>query len=326
MKVAFRVDANYLSGFGHFSRCLNLYRTWQLSGAANEVHFIGNYKEFASQVLTNYNVACTHINCRDYSELYERKLSNYDAVVFDSYFITQNTIRLITKQEFKSILIDDECLHDYTGIHITINFRFDAEKLYSYNSYNQLLGKQYFVVKPEIVELRKANENVQHNDIRKVLVFLGGAFYDIKFIAELIREINYALPQAEVLFIGSDYIPPTCRYTLIKPTFDIENLLANADVVINGGGIMKYEASFALVPTASFSTTPLQREDSKILASYHAHYDLGPLDQTGKADIFKNLRYFLLNDNVRKNLIQANKKNYLNNPTQNLINNINQLL
>jgi spore coat polysaccharide biosynthesis predicted glycosyltransferase SpsG len=326
MKVAFRVDANHLSGFGHFSRCLNLYRTWQLSGAVNEVRFIGNYNEFATHVLTNYNVAYTYINCEDYSELYEHELSNYDAAVFDSYFITQNTIGLITKQQFKSILIDDECLHDYAGIHITINFRFDAEKLYSYNSYNQLLGKQYFVVRPEIVELRKANENVQHNDIRKVLMFLGGAFSNIEFIAELIREINHALPQAEVLFIGKDHMPPTCRYTLIKPTFDIENLLANADVVINGGGIIKYEASFALIPTASFSTTPLQYEDSKILAGYHAHYDLGSLDQTGKADILKNLSYFLLNDNVRKNMIQANKQNYLNNPTQNLINSINQLL
>ena len=327
MKIAFRVDANQLSGFGHFSRCINLCRTWYQSGKLAQVCFVGNYNDFALQVLNKYKMEYSKVNCEDFSLLYNDKLLNFDVVVFDSYYIKQDSLDAIANSSYKSILIDDECLYDYNGIDIAVNFRFDAEKLYQYNASHQLLGIQYFVVKPELVQLRKNNLTKQAKGLNKLLMFSGGAFSDNEFMEEIISCVNEYLPKAEVTLIAKEpFNKKRAIYKLMKPAFDIENTLMQTDAVINGGGIIKYESSYSLIPTASFSTTLLQFEDSKILSRHGVHFDLGLLEELSKKRILKQLSNFLLDDNLRTNLINTSKEVYSTDPTQYLVNRLNDLL
>jgi hypothetical protein len=52
-------------------------------------------------------------------------------------------------------------------------------------------------------------------------------------------------------------------------------LRASADLLLSGGGRLKYEAGFALVPNAALSQTPLQAADTAILAGVGVTLDLG---------------------------------------------------
>lgn len=109
------------------------------------------------------------------------------------------------------------------------------------------------------------------------------------------------------------------RFIHHSSTFEIEKIFGQVDGIINGGGIIKYEAGYSLIPTAAFSVTQLQFEDSLVLDKFNANFNLGLIDKGNEDSIFNRLDIFLSQDNVRNAQIEANKKNYTDNPTKNLI-------
>lgn len=322
MKVTFRVDANSASGFGHFSRCLSLARTWINMHKLTQIYFIGNYSDFAISLLNQYHIAYQLVPEVNYSNLHNQLLINANCVVFDSYNLTQQQIELIVKSPYKSILIDDECKLDYKGIDTVVNFRFDSEKMYNYNSNNQYLGINYFLVKPEIVKLRMINKEKTEHPINNILLFFGGGFSNENFLVNLIQYLNQELPHVKPQLIYSSPLKQyekSISYTYVKPTFHIENLLEKTDLIINGGGLIKYESTFALIPTATISTTSLQFEDSIILEQFGVHDNVGFLNNTSMESIYNKLRTIIYNESYRKNLVNNCKGEYTNNPTSNLI-------
>lgn len=319
MRLFCRVDCNSITGFGHLSRVLNLVRNWEKCFHCSEYLFVGNINSFGRELLESENITVLEIKDEKYSDLMLSYADKADFAIFDSYNLTQSSINNIKILNSKTILFQDECSFDYLNINYVVNFRFNAERMYKYNSLKELLGVNYFIVHPHLVELRAKNRFKSNDSINNILLFFGGGFQNEAFIEKVINIINRVLPTTKVFLLGSsDFkIKGNFEYVASKP--DISEILEKTDMVINGGGLIKYEASFCLIPTASFSTSELQHEDSEILESYGVHINLGKVQEVSFKD---KLIDFLQNNTLRDNMIEASTKIYPDNPTKNLINSL----
>ncbi len=321
MNVIFRVDANSLSGFGHFSRCLSFGRTWLNKHPQANISFIGNYSDFAVSLFNKYHIPFQLIESNNFSLLHNNLLLDADYVIFDSYFITQQHLGEMAKSNYKTVLIDDECKFDYNGIDAVVNFRFEAEKMYHYNASKQYLGKDYFLVKPEIAKLRAKNKAKLTHPLNNILLFFGGGFSDVQFLAALIHHLNQEVPHVKPSLICSTPLiqDESLHYHYIQPSFNIENFLNDTDLVINGGGLIKYEATFALIPTATISTTLLQYEDSLVLEKLGLHQNAGFMEKDSFETIKEQLNKILHEETYRKQLVHHCTNQFTDNPTTHLI-------
>lgn len=318
MKIIFRVDANRVSGFGHFSRCLNLCRTWQASTSALETLFVGNYEQFAMQALKTYQINFIRLDSTDFSTLLPSDLGRPDLALFDSYQLSQEHLNYLTTCDFRSIILDDSCALNYEGVFGVINFRLDADILYQYAAKHSFLGKDFFIVKPEIVNIR-AKDRVLKDKAVKVLLFTGGAFSDTQVISSIVHAIYRVSPKIEITHIGHLGLGQAGNYEYVAPNPLIENYLAGCDVLLNVGGLIKYESSFSLTPTASFSTTKLQLDDSKIMEAKGLHYNLGDVKNMVNEQWLSPLTEVFLNTECRHRLVQNSRRFFSDNPTLHLI-------
>tara|TARA_A100000171_G_C2140533_1_gene155440 strand:+ start:12785 stop:13765 length:981 start_codon:yes stop_codon:yes gene_type:complete len=326
MKLVFRVDCNAKTGFGHLSRVISLCRTWVSFGGLTDYVFIGNYNEFGKKILSSYSMPYVHVETGDFSELNLGKLNSDDVVLIDSYLMRQSQLDSLVKSGVKVILIDDECLLNYIGVYAVINFRFNAEKLYSYNSEYTFLGVEYLIVKPELVELRASKLNFESDQsINNILLFFGGGFDDSQFISGIIKHINSRLPEVVIMLLG-DFKNVRGKFNQVKSTPHFHKYLVNVDALINAGGLIKYEASYSLIPTGSFSTSPLQYEDSKVLSHFGVHSNFGLIEDSSVLNNNINFNTFLNEISVRKELYQNAKVKYHNSPTLNLVEKLNKIL
>ena len=90
-KILFRCDQNEFSGFGHFSRCLNLARHFAI-GNKFKVSFLGNYSDFAIELLNKYEISYKNIEEKKFEKFETEIFSQHNYVLFDSYFIDQDYI------------------------------------------------------------------------------------------------------------------------------------------------------------------------------------------------------------------------------------------
>ena len=211
MKIIFRVDANNVSGFGHFSRCLNLCRTWKAFAPAIEVEFLGNYEEFARKTLQTYQIAFTALESPDFSTLLTQITSKSDLAVFDSYLLSQTQLDQLASYNFRSIIIDDSCTLNFEGIFGVLNFRLDANNLYQYNARHSFLGIEFLVVKPEIVKLRAEKRNL-NDKAESLLLFTGGKLSGTRILSAIVDCIREISAEIKIIHIGHACLGRTDNY------------------------------------------------------------------------------------------------------------------
>ena len=312
MKVAFRVDSNLNTGFGHFSRVINLCQTWRIIDRFVEVVFIGNYNDFAISKLKYLGLEYLYVPRDDFSELYTSLFDNYDYVLFDSYFLAQEQLQLISDLSNKTIIIDDLCNYSYHNIDYVINFRFNANHLFSYDSKFSLLGISYLIVSPELVRLRESRIKNFTRKFVNITLFFGGAFENIGIIEKVIETLYNVNPSFRISLVSGLVIENYPHVTYILPNNSIEKIFEESDLIIAGGGLIKYESAFAMIPTFSFSTNELQDEDNRLLAKENILVDLGSFDEFSSCKFSRQISFFL--DDPKKLDIQVNNNFLLFNP------------
>jgi spore coat polysaccharide biosynthesis predicted glycosyltransferase SpsG len=322
--MLFRCDQNYKSGFGHFSRCLNLARHLSLFNNVN-VTFLGNYSDFSKSLLNNYKLKHLEVSELEFENVHEDIIGKYSHIVLDSYFITQTYLDKVCVLDVKTIFIDDTCILDFSGVDLVINFRVGAEVMFSYKSRYEALGEQYFIYKPEFERLR---ENATFNSrVKKVLLFFGGINLEVSFYVEivnLIKEIDSNI----VVFLISDKLELVMdNVVLLKPTFEIENYLEDIDVIINGGGLMKYEGVFCKIPSVTFSNTELQYEDTVVLESKNVVYNLGFIENVfeNKGFLKKKLLRFVNEPKLRYEIFKKSGTIFNINSIDNIVKKIKKI-
>jgi spore coat polysaccharide biosynthesis predicted glycosyltransferase SpsG len=126
------------------------------------------------------------------------------------------------------------------------------------------------------LEVRKIKLADKIKDIKKILIFVGGAdIYNIGL--DLVRDVQYVYPNADLVYVyaNADESKSTEKLKIMKPTISIENILSGSDLVICGGGRIKYEACYSGLTVATIAQSDGQFEDSQYICNLNLAMDLG---------------------------------------------------
>lgn len=321
-RIVIRVDADNRSGFGHLSRCVNIVRHFleitQYSKSC--ILFIGNFIEFSEALLSSYNFSfLSASNPGELEKVLEEEAKRGAAILIDSYQVDQKILDELCNLFQTTIIVDDSCQLEYSKVDLLINFRYSAESLFSPNARSCALGASYFVTRPELLSLRNSNTTVKPQ-VKKMLIFMGGGYVNVETVQKVIDISRQIQPEIDISCVSNQVEMKALRGAKpLGPTMEIEVLLSDCDICINGGGLIKYECVFSRVPSASLSTTELQDEDTKILAGVGLIQDLGMDVSKGNKYLQSRLGDILGNHSMRRSLLNASSTLFDSNSAEKLV-------
>ncbi len=326
-RFLFRCDADQKNGFGHFSRCLNLARGIKTKYPSADLSFFGNFNEFATNLLKNYQIDQILIPPRlNNDHKYQLGIAKeYDYFVLDSYLIEQDYIDCFSNQSFKFVKIDDFNDLNLEEVDLTVNFCFQAHK-FSYLSKKVCLGVSYFPVREELKSIRIKNEKYLNETIEKIVIFIGGAdHYNVG--EKVIISLDEMFSNIKINLITSK--PSNNHFETLHsndisclPVIpEIETYLADADMVVTGGGLTKYECAYCGIPNASLTQTSDVYAEAQSFAEAGLTYDLGMAVDFEKQKIINDITR-LSSFSLRKTMVAHCNENFILNSTQNFVDSI----
>ncbi len=327
-KFVFWCDCNEIIGFGHFVRCLSIARIIQsYLRPLCEIVFFGNYNQFAKNLLSEsgFEIACLR------SEDIKRgmKIWNYlqgsNYFIMDTYDMNEKLINSFCGQHFKFIVVDDFNKFKFKNVDLVINFTIEGPN-YKYLSKNVALGVNFFPAKLELLKIRKKNERRLKNKVKSILILMGGS--DRGGIGKrALLCIDRLVKHKEIYYVNNEQTIKNKRlfrsnfisYQRLTPS--IENVYRRADVAILGGGLSKYESLFCCIPSASFSRTRGEYNDTLALSRKNLIYNFCLAEQFSQANFEKDFTKFL-SFPVRKKLYLNMKNIFFSDSMANLFNSI----
>ena len=277
MNILFFCNANNEFGIGHIRRCLLIANCLSSLNNKINVSFTGDIdKEF----LKKKNIHLKNIE-------FNPRFEDFKLIVFDSYRFED--YEKINSLDNMKIAIDDQEIQEFKDWDLVINFR--AKNNYkNYKSKKSLYGLKYFPFDNKLLQLRK--ENTFNNEIKNLFFYFGETVKtDLdKKTTDLLKkyknEYNF--------FIYSNEIELDSNIKFINSANFFE-YFSSADLIIHGGGLTKYEASYSMKFNLSFSINKLQKIDTEYLSSLGLSVDMGfyesiymcvkkTIEQVGKID------------------------------------------
>lgn len=281
-------NGNHNEGFGHFSRCLALANILTQFRQTIRVKFIGDYVGYAVDRLKLDKFDFIQINEKTVFTGESLKQVNVmratDVFLVDSYIAPQQFYDEMTLMSVKWGVIDDFATQDFSSASLVLNFRVGAADLFQYRSERSGLGPAYMPIRLEFLPVRVRNEqDTIKLAIKNILICIGGQ--DIHNISERLLERMLALfKHASVNLLLADQMEfrrlqnkYATQYRASINNFrpDIECVLETVDLLISGGGMLKYEACFCGIPNATISQSPDQQQDTVILEKEGLTLNLG---------------------------------------------------
>ena len=322
--ILFRCDVDEKNGFGHFSRCLNISRAIQTIHPEISISFLGQYNDFAVDLLEKYQLLQTDSQSSFIGsiEFQLETAKQYDCLVLDSYFVDQDYIDKFVNQSFKFVKIDDFNELNLEELDLVINFCISAHEN-SYKGKEICLGVSFFPVRNELKIIRLKNELVLKEEISNVLVFIGGNDR-FNLGTEVVRVLDQIFSNLHINLITTQIsetknIKSLNNHISYSPmTIEIEEQLKEADVVITGGGLFKYECAYCCLPNASLSQTIEQYNETKSFAAEGVTYNLGMAKDFDDLKLAKMLREFC-SLQTRQKIHKNTKKKFITNSNENLV-------
>ena len=257
LEVTFRVDAAPHIGAGHLMRCYAL--AHEVCAVGGRVHLVTSYPSPLHIKWVDELGASLHLDacvepgtetdlCRTL-EVVKASASNW--LVIDTYAATADWISLSAKSA-RTMLIDD--LGDRDAIvDIVLNQNAGAEERYA-SSYTKCsaawLGTRWFLRGPQW-------DCHSHRPVGlKLLVTLGGGSDATEFTHKIVKALMHDKRpwSADIVIIGKPPSEPTEAFLRQNIAWhegpvDLPSFMANADVVICGGGVTSLEAvSMGVIP------------------------------------------------------------------------------
>ena len=330
MNLFIYCNSNSKVGYGHFKRCLNLVKWVRKENTYTTIVFVGDFDDLSIEELTNSNIRFIDFSPDLINNLYEiySVFSYADYVIIDSYDINQKFIDdLISLKHLKTIVIDDFNNLDLSKVSSVVNFTLNAKNIL-YSNKNSFLGTDFLIIKPELAELRAFKVKKAAQQASSILIFLSGTGAGNHLIDEIISIINSTLSNLDIYVISVEnktakslkvesnniHLLPVCN--------EIERYLNLADLVICGGGLMKYESCYCNLPTAVISLNKGQYNDSKDLSDNGLCYDLGILEDFKVEDLKAKLISFLTDTSLQNKLTKNCTDHFKTESSKLLIKNI----
>ncbi|OQX66840.1 MAG: hypothetical protein B6A08_18450 [Sorangiineae bacterium NIC37A_2] len=278
--LLFRCDATPATGLGHFARCRDLARLLKKECPSLTMRFLGCFNSYAKEELDV--LGFDRFDVEEDAPVVSPLLAELgSACVLDSYRLTASDYERAELKPLRIVAFDDFGVAAEARIALVLNARVAAQERFSYRAEAQALGTEFFLASPEILALR-ARARAIRESVRKVTVFIGGEdLYDRG--AVLARSAREVCESAEVIWVGGRPIGGGVIAQPLGPS--LADALEESDLVLAGGGRLKYEAGFCLLPVASISQTPLQAEDTRDLAERGLCVDLGAASSISAATL-----------------------------------------
>jgi spore coat polysaccharide biosynthesis predicted glycosyltransferase SpsG len=275
--LIFRCDANPKTGLGHFARCRDLAQLLGLERPELGVVFAGDFSAFARGVARELGFSIFEMAPGE--ALVPPRLSQAagsDArLLVDSYRLDAAGLGALSAWPAAWAVYDDFAQFDYADCPLVVNTRVSATPA-RYRSRQVALGPSYFPASPELAAIRGERARLPPKGaLERVLIFIGGS--DMFGVGpQLAQAITATFAEARVVVVQVEPLDaPEPRVEWQPLRFELAPLLAQADLVIAGGGRSKYEASYCLLPCASVSQTAEQAVDTAELAERGLCCDLG---------------------------------------------------
>lgn len=275
------------TGLGHFSRCFNIALALKEMGAS--LAFYGQFDEFAKVRIEQSGFMLTSYF----------SFTSHPVILCDDYNFSQNELKQLHDAGAKLIVIDDFDQYNFDFIKRIVNFRYKAATL-CHATNRHLLDLSYFPFHPDLESVRTQNLNNADKcqQVNTILLFIGA--HDRHAVARrLLKALDNLVNAKQIVLVAGKQLKFDCKNNQLKQLSfvdDMAQLYRQADMVISGGGLTKYEAGFCLLPNAAISQTKEQQLDTEILAESKLCYDLGLTTSIEQTELENRLSLFLIDE------------------------------
>lgn len=229
------------------------------------------------------------------------EVSPGDLLVSDSYELDDAALRAIAEIGLRHVVIDDFArLQTWEGAMI-VNPNLGAER-HAYPGASMVLaGSRYALLRREVRSAFERREPLRTAGTR-LLVCLGGGAWGptgrslLEGLAELIQE------GIEVHAATSGTVPDGIQAV---PQRRLMDELAWADAGLLSGGVLKYEAAAAGLPSVLLAVVPHQRPVAKALARAGAAIYVGSLSDVDPRTVSRTVQALLSDPAVRAAISDA---------------------
>ncbi len=256
-----------------------------------EIAFIGDFGSFARGLLAENGfqvIACSEDRPTP-QELLAR-LAPRSLLVVDHYGVDQAFVDAMAEAQRRPVYFVDEDHLDYQGKSLAlISIRLDGQEMRLKRfDIPVFSGSEYLVVSPEFTALRQQFEGVHvRRTAQHITIFLSGSqgqFQREQIVAQAVAEAATNLELHLITNHVSEHRASTdlkshVDLRLEGPTTQFAKRLAQTDLLICGGGLLKYEAAYCGLPSAICSVSDLQHKDSLEFCGRGLAWDLGAWSQ-----------------------------------------------
>jgi len=295
-KVVFLCSSTKSTGFGHVSRCLNIALEIVQILPVSRILFCGEYLAFAKDVIQDGGFECVNNSSTI-------GLDHNTVLVVDDYNITERLLLNYKSHGCRVVVIDDFDQFAFSCVDLIVNFRFESEVKDSRDD-NKALGLKYFPFRSSFRDVRdvRLKKIDSEYDIHTILLFIGGS--DVGTSAsKVLACLDQIFIDKKIIWLSDDSTENVVmkNNTLLKTLFvkDMALLYSQADALICGGGLSKYESGFCLLPNAAISQNDGQQQDTSILAKHYLSYDLGLAGSVDDSSLCDRLRSFFEPENLK---------------------------
>jgi spore coat polysaccharide biosynthesis predicted glycosyltransferase SpsG len=276
-RAIFRCDANSATGLGHLVRCADIAEALQRAAPALDAVFVGDFSSAAQSALGARRLPSIATRPTDGLAVLPGGARQGDWIIVDSYRLVEDDVVELASRGYRVGVVDDFESVRGGAADLVMNFRVRAPRMTRYMARATALGPGYFPASWGLELARDARiARPLAPAVRRVLVLVGGT--DRFAVGPVLtKATELAFPECEVVFVnaGVDFPSSVGKVTVLPFQQDLAPLLASVDLVVAGGGRLKYEAAYAQVPCASVSQTLEQAEDTYDLAAQGLCLDLG---------------------------------------------------
>ncbi len=283
----FFCDASNSMGLGHYSRCKRIAKAIA-NETKSKISFAGVIRDELQQELrsANWNYQDCHAH-----ELNQLDANPHSIAIIDSYTITDTALKSINKSFGATVFIDDFNRSDFSETDLVVNFRFGFD-VSVYGSQTGCYGLEFFPADQEMIDVRNAQLlSETSNPIFSILLYIGAL--PLSSIQNTINAIDANINGANIIIVSGLHhgikglTSSSNTITMTPLAASLTKLIADANVVICSGGLIKYEAGFCITPNACINQTIDQYDDTVILANENLTYNFGL--EAGDDSLYRNM-------------------------------------
>lgn len=308
MKIAFRADAGLVQGSGHVVRTLTLAKEFRQSGhdvqiftAIQAIPWLTEFVESSGVKVQN-----TKADSLDLDTLLGQK---FDFLVVDSYEIPSQLISAAAR-EIETLAIVDHETRGISASHL-LDHNLAAREFLTETKNQQMIGPKYALVRKEIRELRRVSSSrISKAGKPNVLVMFGGTdpLNLSVIVSELMQgldadfEINFIAPTSSFDSIEGHF--PGNRAKIHKPTSQIQNLLARADLVFSAAGTSVLDISCIGIPSIYISVVENQNPAIDAISQLRLGFTIESMknQRLVKKDVIQAIYSCAFDDQIREEL------------------------